>query len=103
MNLFKFLFSGNVYDVILYTFIGFIFQFEISSVLLLIFSILKSDTNWYRIISEINWVKVSFNLPRKIRILYPTSAALFEEFVHKKLNKLLQCLLDHWQYLWRAV
>lgn len=79
VNLFKFLFSGNVSDTILYTFIGFIFQFEISSVLLLIFSILKSDTNWYRIISEINWVKVSFNLPRKIRILYPTSAALFEE------------------------
>lgn len=79
LNLFKYLLSGSVYDIILYTLIGFIFQFEISSVLLLIFSILKSDTNWYRIISEINWVKVSFNLPRKIRILYPTSAALFEE------------------------
>lgn len=79
LNLFKFLLSGSVYDTILYTFIGFIFQFEISSVLLLVFSILKSDTNWYRIINEINWVKVSFNLPRKIRIMYPTSAALFEE------------------------
>lgn len=79
INLFNFLFSGKTYDIILYTFIGFIFQFEISSALLLIFSILKSDTNWYKIISEINWVKVSFNLPRRIRVLYPTSAALFEE------------------------
>lgn len=79
LNLFKLLFSDSACDIILYTFIGFIFQFELSSILLLIFSILKSDTNWYRVISEINWVKVSFNLPRKIRIIYPTSAALFEE------------------------
>lgn len=79
LDLFSFLFNGNLYDVILYTFIGFIFQFVISSVLLLLFSAVKSDTNWYRVISEINWVKVSFNLPRKIRIMYPTSAAFFEE------------------------
>lgn len=79
INMLNFLTLGETYNTTLYTCIGFVFQFEISSVLLLIFSILKSDTNWYRIISEINWVKVSFNLPRKIRILYPTSAALFEE------------------------
>ena len=79
LNLSRFLFSGRVQEAVLYTFIGFIFQFEISSVLLLVFSVLNTDTNWYKIISEINWVKVSFNLPRKIRILYPTSAALFEE------------------------
>lgn len=79
INLFRHLISSSFYDIILYTFVGFIFQFELSAVLLLIFSILKTDTNWYRIVSEINWVKVSFNLPRKIRILYPTSAALFEE------------------------
>lgn len=79
INLLDFLFSDNVGDILLYAFIGFVFQFEISSVLLLIFSLLKSDTNWYKIVSEINWVKVSFNLPRKIRVLYPTSAALFEE------------------------
>ena len=79
INLLDFLFSDNVGDILLYAFIGFVFQFEISSVLLLIFSLLKSDTNWYKIVSEINWVKVSFNLPRKIRVLYPSSAALFEE------------------------
>ncbi|MEB7954577.1 CPBP family glutamic-type intramembrane protease [Enterococcus faecalis] len=79
INLTNYLISNSIFDVILYTIIGFIFQFEVSSVLLLIFSILKSDTNWYRIVSEITWVKVSFNLPRKVRILYPTSAALFEE------------------------
>ncbi|MBO4471193.1 MAG: CPBP family intramembrane metalloprotease [Clostridia bacterium] len=67
------------WDTLLFTVAGFILQLEISSVILLICSVFKSDTNWYRIISEINWVKVSFNLPRKIRVLYPTSSALFEE------------------------
>ena len=69
----------HISDTSLFTLAGFILQLEVSSVLLLVCSLLKSDVNWYRVISEINWVKVSFNLPRKIRMLYPTSAALFEE------------------------
>lgn len=69
----------HISDTILFTLAGFILQLEVSSVLLLVCSLLKSDVNWYRVISEINWVKVSFNLPKKMRMLYPTSAALFEE------------------------
>jgi len=79
VNPLEYLAPINIHDAIFYTFAGFLLQLEVSSVFLLVCSLLKSDVNWYRIISEINWVKVSYNLPRRIRMLYPTSSALFEE------------------------
>ena len=75
-NIVKYLSLTNFKEILLFSTIGFIVQISIFTMLLTIISAIKSDINWYKVTGSI---KLSNNLPKAIRLLYPLSRAFFEE------------------------
>lgn len=83
VNLMKYIPASDIFDTALYTLIGFVTQFEISSFLLVLISAAKTEINWYRVVGEIEWVKISNKLNRRQRFFYVISSALFEELLFR--------------------
>jgi len=79
INIFDYISLKNFKEVVLYSIIGFIVQLSLSSTILTIISLIKTDINWFTVVSNINWVKISSKLPKSLKPLYPLSGAFFEE------------------------
>ncbi|WP_040210966.1 type II CAAX prenyl endopeptidase Rce1 family protein [Clostridium polynesiense] len=79
INILDYIHLKNYKEILLYSLIGFIVQLSLSSMILTVISLIKSDINWYSVISNISWVKISSKLPKWIKPLYPISGAFFEE------------------------
>ena len=79
INLFNIINVNNFKYIAIFSLIGFIVQLSASSMILTVISLIKRDINWYKVISDINWVKFGNKLPKALKPLYPLSGAFFEE------------------------